>query len=737
MNRILTLIAATGLLLVSGCKPRPPSPEAAAPKPADTAPTAPSVAVLFFEELADRAPGGLSVHADQIERLAAALREKGLSVDVTLVPADEEAPQVPASYDAAVVIDVPEFRSGEVSMLESFVREGGTLVIIGPPAEAAGVLGAAAAFDATDLREGRSLLAHSGPPFPEHYSSGIDWGPLATWRWRLQVRDATVRVADADGAPVLTERVLGEGKAWTLALLPTGRKFNGWAAAPEAVSTLALILREAPVRGRQATASPLRIDVAASRVAYGEEPWPTYVIARLRGGDPSAAVTGTFQAFDAENKLSQKGNLQALPARWRSQFLAADLGKLPPGDYRVEISVPPLAPVSVPIRRSSEALLTSIASALGRWLDGLDLTPPAEVTRVTAREAEDRALLAWALARAREIPGTPDRYRYDLERLGYWFRAAGAQLFRDPAIPQRTLGAMAAGLARSIDPIRRESSMHLSRELQVQAEQAFGLLAARPGEDLSAIGARLWAAAELHRATKITDYRIAADAAARALFAHQLDRGQSVEGDVFGDFFMDPQRTMFAPADGSRAYEVGLLLGLVALENMAEPGPFKIDLGTVLDRYARGFLLSGAAINPYGAFPAGLEPAEPPKPRPDGRGMAPPEKVRTRFYAREAPDAEPGLEAIRIALAVVAMERYFVTGEAAMRRAAADQINHLLGLNPEGHVLWKEGIFLQGLIGRGPERIPVWRSRYSETGAALPGNAWLLALHALLLSGQP
>lgn len=736
MTRFLLLVAATGLVLVTGCKPRS-STDAPASTPADQTNAPPRVAVLYFEEIADRAPGGLSVHADQLERLAAALREKGLPAEVALIPADDDQPHLSPKFDAAIALDVPDYRPGDVRMMDDFVREGGTLLVIGPPGAAGGLLGVESAGDSPLPRTGASRVVRGGPPFADTAPTELDWGPLATWRWPVRAQDTVIRVADSEGAPVLTEHTAGAGKAWLLAVLPPGRMFNGWASAPNAVAAVAEIVRSAPARNRADTPAPMRVGLSANMIAFGEGQWPTRVIARIRGGTPSETLAGTFEARDAENNVALKGNLQTLPARWRSRFLYADLAKLPPGEYRVAVTIPPLEAVTVNVRRGEDALNAAIVDGLGAWLDAQDFKPPAEDTPVTPREIEDRALLAWALARAAEIPGSPERYRYDLERLAYWFRTAAPHLFRDPAAPASALGAMSAGLARAIGPIRRDSSMHLAREIQLMAEQSYAMLATRGGEDLSVIGARLWAAAELHRATQITDYRVAADAAAKVLFARQLDRGRSVEGDVFGDFFVDALRTALAPADGSRARGIGFLLGLVALENIAEPGPFKIDLGAVLDRHARGLLLGGAALNPYGAFPAGLEAAEPPKPRADGRGMAAPDKFRTRAYAREASDAVPGVEAVRIALAVVAMERYLVTGETALLRAAKDQINHLLGANPEGRRLWRDGLFLNGPIGRGPERIPVWRADYSEAGEALPGNAWLLALHALLTGGRP
>lgn len=736
MTRILLLVAAAGLVIGAGCKPRQTTDSSASNAGAQTnAP--PRVAILYVEEIADRAPGGLSVHADQLERLAAALREKGLPAEVALIPADEDQPRISPAFDAAIALDVPDYRPGDIRMLGDFVRDGGTLLVIGPPGTAGGLLGVEAIGEAPLPRSGATRIVRSGPPFPDSTPDELDWGPLANWRWPVRAEKAIVRVVDGDGAPILTEYAAGAGKAWLLALLPPGRMFNGWASAPHALATVAEIVRSATAQNRADAPAPMRVTLSANMAAFGENQWPARVIARIRGGKPDETLTGTFEARDEENKIALKGNLQPLPARWRSRFLYADLAKLPPGAYRVTISIPPLEPVSVDVQRSDDVLNATISEGLGAWLDAQDFKLPIEETRITPREIEDRALLAWALARASEIPGSPERYRYDLERLAYWFRTAAPHLFRDPAAPASALGAMSAGLARAIGTIRRDVSRHLARELQLFSEHSFALLAARSSDDLSVIGGRLWAAAELHRATQIADYRVAADTAAKALLARQLDRGRSVEGEVYGDFFVDALRTSLAPADGSRAREIGFLLGLVALESMAEPGPFKIDLGVVLDRYTRGLLLGGAALNPYGAFPAGLEAAAPPKPRADGRGMAPPDAFRTRAYAREAPDAAPGVEAARIALAVVAMERFRVTGEVALLRAAKDQLNHLLGANPEGRLLWREGLFLNGPIGRGPERIPVWRAAYSEAGEALPGNAWLLALHALLAGGRP
>lgn len=735
MMRSLMLVAVTGMILCAGCKPRP-APETTERVPAPEA-HAPRAAVLYFEELADRAPGGLSVHADQLEGLAAALRERKIHAVVHLVPADDPAPRIPASFDAAILVDVPSLRGEESAMLDAFAREGGLLLAIGPHAHAEALFGVRADGDEPVARDGLARVVRGGAPFPDDLAETLNWGPLSAMRWPVRAESAAVRVADSDGAPLLTERTIGSGTAWYCAVLPPGRRFNGWASAPDAVSTLASIVQSAPARGRDAEPPPLRVDLAVNTVAFGEGQWPARAIVRVRGGAEDAPLSGTFEVRGAEDAAALKGALQPLPARWRSRFLVADLSKLPAGEYEITAHVPPADPVTASIQRSTPLLDAAIADSLAAWLDALDLAPPSDDTPVSARDIEDRALLAWALARSREIPGTPERYRYDLERVAYWFRAAGTRIFPDPAAPASALGAMAAGLARAVDPIRRDASMHLAREIQLLAEQAYGLLAARPGDDLAAIGARLWAAAELHRATQITDYRAAADAAARTLFARQLDRGRSVEGDVFGDFFMDANRTTLPPPDGGRARSVGFLLGLVALENIAEPGSFKIDLGAVLDRFSRGYLLGGAALNPYGAFPAGLEPAEPPKPRPDGRGMAGPEKIRTRAYAREADDAEPGVEATRLALAVVAMERHLVTGEVSLRRAAKDQINHLLGLNPEGQRLWREGAVLNGIIGRGPDRVPVWRPAYSESGDAMPGAIWLLVLHALLTGGRP
>ncbi|HMP77737.1 MAG TPA: hypothetical protein PKE12_15685 [Kiritimatiellia bacterium] len=723
-----------GVLLLAGCKPRPES-EPVSPAPAPD-PALARTAVLFVEDHGDRAAGGLSLHASQIEGLAVALRARGLPLETLLLAADDEAPVAPAHVDVAVLVDTPVLRAAEARMLEAFVREGGVLLVIGPtPTSLSGVLGIERLGDEPIPREGVSRVRRNKAASGLALKGELDWGPLAALRWPVRERDASVVAGDDESAPVFTVNAREKGLAYALSLLPPGRMYQGWEAAPGGVAVIESIIRATSPRGLLPAPVPVRVDVAANQVAFGEGAWPARVIARVRGGETNRP-SGTFTVRDAAGALVSSDALRAAPDRWRARFLTADLGALPAGAYTVEVAVPGAEPVAREVRRDSAELALRLASGLAYWLDALTLPELAAGEPLPAELMEDRALLAWALARALQEPGAPERYRYELERLLFWMRAAGPRVLSDADVPASALSAWSAALARAVEPARLQISRNLATEIQVLAEQAFQRLAASDGDDTAALGARLWPAAELFKATMIDDYRIAAEAAARAAFGRQLDRGRVPGGDVRGDFYADAQRTTFAPLQWQRGRRIGLPLGLVLLESLTEPGALKADLNTVLDRYTRGALLATAEQNPYGLIAVGLEPATPPRPRPDGRALAAPESFRALYYGNAANGAN-GVEDIRLALAVVALERGYVTGESALRALAAAQVNGFLGLNPAGRVLLSAEAMGVGPVGRGSDNVPVWPEDRTDSGDGYPAYIWLLALHAMLFSAPP
>lgn len=726
----LLLILSLGIALGAACK-RKTTPESA-PSTSDSTASSPTVAVLTLEEIADRAPGGLALHTYQIDRLVALLRQNGVDAHHLLIGADRTEPDIPTQFDAAVLIDTPELRAGELHMLDSFVREGGRLLIIGPVGPAARLAGVQPLSDEPRERTGRSRVARPGPPLPPTQNSEFDWGPAARMAWPVRADGATVLMEDPDGAPVLTEHRLGAGVVWYSAILPPSRMFDGWTGAESSATLYASLLQTAPARRRPPRAGPLELTLSVNQIAYGEDGWPVVAILRARGGDATTPLTGLFEARRTDGSVALRGELTPIQPRWRSRLAVADLSELPAGEFTLIVSLNSGETISADVRRDRSHLENYLLRELAAWLDSLDFRIPVDAAAAQPQAVEHRALLAWSLARAIETGKAPERYRWDIERLGYWLRDAAPRLVRDPNAPPSTLAAIAGGLARSLAPLREQVSLQLSRELQVVAEQAQAALVARRLDDTPSIGQRLWAAAELYRATFIREYRTEAENAARLLFGRQIGPGHSVEGDLYGEFFADALLSQLLPPDATRSAAALAILGIIRLEGAIEPGPFKDDLNVVLNRYIRGVLLAGAAMNPYGGLPAGIEAVGPQRPRPDNRGFLPPEKIRARTYPSDHESIAPGAEAVRLLFAVVLLERASAAGDPALAKIACQQVNHLLGLNPENRLLWSHRRVLQGLIGRGPEGVPVWRPPYSESGSDLPGNAWLLALHALL-----
>ena len=738
MRRLVPCLIAV-ILSLAGCKPRAHDGESVAAPPGDVAGV--RAAILYVEEQGDRAAGGLSLHADQLEGLAAALRQRGLAAETLLVAADHDAPVLPSHVDVAIVVDTPALRAAEARMLDAFARAGGTVLSIGPlPAgdgAAVETLGLLFGLDRADAepkpRDGVSRAQEGAASVLKELPAEIDWGPLASQYWPVRVRGATVLVADEADVPVLAVQSAGPGRAFHLAVLPSGRKFRGWEATPGGVALVEAIIRSSPARGAAAVAPPLRVDLAANRVAHGEGDWPVRVVARLRGGDTNRAAAGTFAVRDAAGTVIASGALRATDVpRWRSRFLVAGIDALPAGLYTVDVAVEGAEPRSAPVRRDSVALSRQLADALSAWLDGLALPVVAPEDALPAGVIEDRALLAWALARALQEPGAPERYRYDLERVVFWLRGLGPRVLADAGLPASALSAYSAGLARALEPARDLISRNLAMELQVLAEQAFQALTARGGDDTAALGARLWPAAELSRVTAIADYRTAAEASARALFGRQIDRDRVPGDGLHGDFFADVNRTTFAPLQWERDRQPGVVLGLLLLAADLEPGPLKTDIHAVLDRFMQGFLLASAERNPYGSVAVGFEAAEPPKPRPDGRALAAPETFRALYYGR-ADVAPRGVEGLRLALAVAAAERARAGGDPALRRLAREQVNGFLGLNPLGRSLLGP-LPAPGPVGRGTEPVPVEPGGDAAPSDGFPEYIWLLVLHTLLFA---
>ncbi len=717
------------LLAAGGCKPRPTPGSVESAPPAG--PRAARVGVLYVEESAESAATDRALYADQVEKLAALLRARGIAAETLLVPADDEEPAVPTPIDLAILVDTPRLRDAEERMLTSFVEDGGVLLAIGPP-PAPALMGVTPTGPDPVPRAGATRIADTTLA----WAAETNWGPLASERWPVARTEAGLVIEEGD-APLLAVRTAGGGRAYHWAVLPTGRKFNGWDAAPGAVALVEGLARSLVARGRPPAGQPLAVTAAA---AYSSETgWPSRVVARIRGGDSNAALKGTFVARAEGGDLLHRGAFEEGGARWRSRFLVADPGVLPGEGHRIEVEIPPAAPVSVePVARVTE-FRRALDEAVAAWLDRVAWPEPDKAGADLARLVEDRGLLIWALARAAQAYSAPERHRqrYAMERAAYWLRAAGPALFSGPAAPDAVLAAYAAGLARAVGPIRDGASRHLAQEIQMLAEQAYAQLSARPAADTAGTGGRLWAAAELYRATHVQDYRAAAESLARQVFGRQVPRGRFSEGDVFGVFFQDEDRLTLAPEPARAGYEAGLILGLIHLEQLVEPGSPKVDLGVILDRFSGGFLLASAALNPYRVCAVGLEPAEPPRPRPDGRGMATPERTRPLYFSRGAPPAGRGDEAVRLAHAVAALERFQVTREPALLRIAQDQIHWLAGLNPAGRPLVAGGRLAGGWIGRGPDATPVWRGDADAAGAGFPEMPWLLVLTALLDEAQP
>lgn len=733
MRTILALILALAGLLQGACKPRPQT--AVAEKSAAPSPEK-KVAVLYFEEISDEAPGGPAVHGDQLERLAEALRNYGFDARVAFVPSDWDYPPLPTPCDVALIVDTPSVRAGERAMLLKTLENGGTLVAIGPvpDAELFGV-------QAGDSTPGERALAPSAVTERKGADASrenIDWGPLARLRWSVRpTAETRVRAVDPDGAPVVTERTLPSGgSAWHIAVLPPARHFNGWAAAPDAIAFIAEVIRAAPARTQTAdlySPEPPRARAIVNTVAYDSGSRPFGVA--LFEGDVDAKAFAIRLLAEAENFSFSPTWVKGPPSgRWTS--FRVPFEGLPHGRYTlaIERGGESLAAVSFAIDRDS--LRAALSAGLTAWLGSIDWRWPREDSPPSATEIAQRAVLAWGLARVSEMDAADDRARYFIEQTGYWMRYAAPRLLEDPTSPPSALGAVAAGLGRVAGVVRREVSLNLGNELQLLAENAFVRLVQRTGPEFDAHSYLLWAAAELFAATRIDDYRVAAENSAKLLIGRQIEPGRYRESGWYGDFFEDSLLTDLGAPNGNRMNRVALLLGLIRLAERHPDEIFRNDIEIVVDRFIQGVLVAGAEKNAFETFPIGLEPAHPPRPRPDGRATAPPADLRPVFYARGKAAAANNAEPVRLGFAVAILERKDDRAREREKRLALHQLNHLLGLNPAGVSLWEQGRLAGGLIARGAGRVPVWRPDLGWQESAA-GNAWLMVLQAYLATERP
>jgi hypothetical protein len=829
MNRF----AWTALLLfcagLSACKPRPTVPaeepavsEAAAPAP---------VAVLAFEENLDFAAtesfaGGRELYRDEVEGLTKRLRERGLDARTLLVPLDGFSLSDLAPYGTLVIVDAFVIMPPVRAVLEDFVRRGGTLVGVCEVGRFPGDWAKPWPFGElfglrTRVTDSYGTGVAGGPagfyriadvrapdaPLLRGLTNRIDWGELAQHVWATESAGAEVLatfpqylssvddqagVVVSNALPAVTLQRHGDGRAVFIAVLPTGRIFDGWRASDDALTLLANAAALGGGRrpAADAPATPVRVTVGVNQ--YGYEPdWPKRIVVRLQGGDTNDLPAGMYRVVAADGREVQRGPLPAWPGTlWRSRFLPVDLTTLrEPGDYRVEISVQGLEAVTVPLRVAEDVVGPLLASQQEFWA-GMRCGETCHTTDPVPGGYHDASgdwglrmwsmpHVLWALARFVEEHPENEALRYELDRTARWMWKMAAPdgapyaAIKSPTdmspleirpaqdTTQRELetrfsfeyaATYAVAVARCLKPVREQISQNLAQELQVCAERAYRRIREEPADSTKDLGNRLWAAVELYRATRIDDYLQDAQRDARALLVRQLEPGHVVDGDVYGDFYADAARTTFSPQQWKRFHAMGLYMGLVELARLLPDGVLRTDINVVLNRLTDGFLLGMSARSPYGQMAAGLEPAGARRPRADGRGFEPPEKFKVyHFSHRESWVREHGLNCDLMAMATLALERARDTGRPELREMAVRQVNWILGANPLGYGMLEgfatqpspgidpaigtgiiRGALPNGISGRGLDNVPAWGATWDSREYWLPQNAYLLTTLSLL-----
>lgn len=833
MNRNLCFVASVLLVAFCGCKPKAPPPAPAPAMPA--APVAPAVApvaVLVFEDNLDFAAtepfaGGRGVYVDESEGLARRLRERGLEARTVLVPLDTFSLSDLAAYGSVVIVDAFVILPPARSVLEEFVRRGGTLVGVCEvgrfPGDWAkpwpfGTLfglqtrvtdryqtGVASAGDGfyryADIRAADSPLFRG-------LTNRIDWGEVAEHVWATEAAGAQVvatfpqyqstedetagAVVISNELPAVTLHRVGEGRSVFIAVLPTGRIFDGWQRSPDA---LTLVANAAALGGgmrpvQDVAAPPMQVTVGVNQFA-SEPSWPKRLVLRVTGGDTNVALAGEYRVLTADGGEVTGGELQAWPAPlWRSRFLVADLDKVTqPGDYSVEARVTGLESLRVPLRVTADVVGPLLDSQRAFWAGmrcGETCHRSDPIPGGYHDAAGDWGVRMWAMphvlwALARYVEDHPDdeALRYELDRTARWMwkmlgpDGAPYAATRPPTdmspieirpaedTTQRELetrysfeyaATYVAAVARALKPVHDRVSIPLAEELRVKAETAYRRIREEPVVSSKDLGNRLWAAIELYRATRADDFLKDAERDARALLPRQLERGHVVEGDVYGDFYADPERTTFSPQQWKRFHAMGLYMGLVELARVTPEGVLKTDLDVVLNRLTDGFLLGMSSLSPYGQMAAGLEPADARRPRADGRGLEPPDRFRVyHFSHREAWVRDHGLNCDMLAMATLALERARDTGRNDLREMAVRQVNWILGANPLGYGMLEgfattpspgidpalgtgiiRGGLPNGIIGRGVDNVPAWGATWDSREYWLPQNAYLLTTLSLL-----
>lgn len=648
-------------------------------------------------------------------------------------------------------------------------------------------------------------------PFFKGLNARIDWGERAQHVWAVDPAGAEVLAAFPHyqarlvegGEPTTVERSLpavtlnryGAGRALFLSILPPARTFDGWSASPDSVALLANALRTAAAPPPGPVAAPVQIVAGWNQVAYGPT-WPKRVILRVRGGDTNAAPSGTFDLLDASGATVRSGALAVWPGTlWRARYLYADVTDVTePGAYRMRLAVAGEQPVEVPMQIVVGEPARSLLEASESFFAGMRCGEVCHTGDPVAGGYHDATgdwavrmwsmpHVLWALSRYVEEHPENEAVRYELERTARWMwkmlgtDGAPFASIRPPddqsplAIrpaqdrTQREIekrfsfeytATYAAAVARSLKPVREHVSINLAQELQVCAELAYRRVREATPESTKDMGNRMWAAVELYRATGTADYLQDAERDARLILPRQLGPGRVVDGAVAGDFFADAAGTTFSPQQWKRFHGIGMYLGLVELLRSLPEGSLRTDVTVVVDRFVNDFLQGMSALSPYGQMAVGLEPATPPRPRQDGRGLEPPEKFKVMHFShREAWVRDHGLNCDLLAMATVALERYRDTQDPALRDFAQRQVNWLLGANPLGYCMVEgygtshpptvdpavgtglvRGGIPNGIIGRGLDNVPAWGTSWDSREYWLPQNAYLLAALSLLPAGR-
>jgi len=656
------------------------------------------------------------------------------------------------------------------------------------------------ADDETDIYHRAYITDHSSL-LVSNLSDTVDWGPFADRIWVTRPAGAAVIAAfpafllhrELDGigekvnrsVPALTVNRLGAGQAVYCAVLPSGRQPEKW---NRPLGDSIDVLARAPRLSSGTITLPPdlpRVTLGINQVGYQPE-WPRQAVLRISWGKRLPPIRAEFTVRrEGRQDITARGSFRQWDHDlWGDRFLTADLEEAvsSPGKYILSVSIPALRyHRDLQLVLATDILARVIIPTQLHFLRGMRCGEKCHRNDPVKGGYHDATgdwgvrmwsmpHLVWGLARYAEAHPEAAAINVELRRATDWCLAMQAPdgavyaavrppgesgspiLLRpwqdhtrreiDKSYSFNYTATYAAALARAAAALRTRDAVYADR-LLAAARRAFARIMRDKPKSTADLGNRCWAAAELQQAGA-GDYLDRVRADIPEILRRQLKPGRVKGAAVHGDFFADKECTTFSPQQWKVFHSIGIYLGLIEINRLLPADdPLRARIRQALQAFADGYLLGMSALTPYGEIASGLEPDE------DGT-------LQVYFFShRKAWIHDHGLNCDMLAMGLVALELAADTGDAALRRMAARQVNWLLGCNPVGYCMITglgtnpaplidpslgtgpiNGGIPNGIIGRGSDNHPVWGASWDSREYWLPHNAYLIAL-ASLLERQP